>query len=347
MSRTRVAGRRRPDATGGRPSDVDGGRASEVDDAGPAPTDGGGSDRRARPTATRSARRRRWQDYSWGMLFASPYLVHLVALTGWPIAASLYLAFTDYDLVNSPSFSGLDNFRRLAGDEEFWNSLGHTAYFAVMYVPLQTLLALLLAVALNRVVRGIGFVRALYFIPVISSWVVVAFVADTVFNPTFGVANTLLDWFGLPAQKWLADPDLVIPTLALIAVWKGVGYMMVIFLAGLQSIPEERYEAARVDGANGWQRLRHVTIPGVSGTTFLVLILSTITTLQAFEQVYVLTEGGGPNGASEFTVLYLYRQGFQFFQMGYASAIAWVLCCLILVLTIVQLRLQRKWVHYA
>ncbi|MBB5788574.1 carbohydrate ABC transporter permease [Jiangella mangrovi] len=297
------------------------------------------------PRRAGSARRRRRHDFGWGLLFASPYLLHIVALLAWPIAASLYLALTDYDLVRSPSFIGLENFERLLHDDAFWASLGHTAYFAILYVPAQTVLALLLAVALNRTLRGMGFIRALYFIPVISSWVVVAFVADSLFNPTFGAANAILDVFGLPAQKWLQDSALVIPTLAAVAVWKGVGYMMVIFLAGLQAIPPERYEAAQVDGANGWQRLRHVTMPGVSGTTFLVVILSTITTLQAFEQVYVMTEGG-PNGASELTVLYLFRQGFQFFHMGYASAIAWVLCLLILLLTLAQLWLQRRWVHY-
>lgn len=284
--------------------------------------------------------------YGWGLLFSSPYLVHIVVLLAWPVIGSLYFAFTDYNLIAAPSFVGFDNFTQMWRDSEFWASLRNTAYFAVIYVPAQTVFALLLAVALNRAMRGIGLLRALYFLPVISSWVVVAFVADSVFNPTFGVANTMLEWVGLPAQKWLQDPDLVIPTLAVIAVWKGVGYMMVIYLAGLQAIPPELYEAATVNGANAWQKLRHVTVPALSGTTFLVLVLSTITTLQAFEQVYVLTNGG-PNGASELTVLYLYQQGFEFFHMGYASAISWVLCLLIVLLTVIQFRLQKRWVHYA
>lgn len=283
---------------------------------------------------------------AWATLFASPYLAHLLVLTLWPVLALAYLSFTDYSTIGTPNWTGLDNFRRLAADEQFWKTLLNTVYFAALFVPAQTVLALLLAVALNQRLRWMALLRGAYFVPVISSWVVVAYVADAVFNPTFGLANRLLDWVGLPEQVWLQSPVLVIPTLALVAVWKGVGYMMVLFLAGLQNIPEERYEAAKIDGASAWQRLRYVTLPGVSGTTFLVLVLSTITTLQAFEQVFVMTNGG-PNQASELTVLYMYRQGFEFFQMGYAAAIAWVLFAFIFLLTLLQLWLQRRWVHYA
>lgn len=275
-----------------------------------------------------------------------PYLVHLALLGLWPIAASLFLAFTDYDLVGTPGWVGLENFTRLLRDTEFWASLGHTAYFAVLFVPTQTALALALAIGLNRRVRGVRWIRVAFFVPVISSWVVIAYVADTVLNPQFGLANTALGSLGLPEQQWLQSPALVIPTLAAVAVWKGVGYMMVLFLAGLQSIPDELYEAAEIDGAGPWYRFRHVTLPLISPTTFLVLILSTIATLQAFEQIFVMTDGG-PGGRSEVTVLYLYRQGFEYFQMGYASAIAWVLFVLVLLLTIVQIRLQKRWVHYA
>ncbi|NUR87237.1 MAG: sugar ABC transporter permease [Nonomuraea sp.] len=283
-----------------------------------------------------------FRDRAWAVGFASPYLVHLVALTAWPVIASLYFSLTEYDLVSAPRFVGLDNFARLVGDGTFWRTLGNTAYFALLFVPTQTILALLLAVALNQKLRAVALIRAAYFVPVVSSWVVIAYVAQAVFNPEFGLANQIL-----PDQNWLEDPGLVIPTLAAVAVWKGVGYMMVLFLAGLQAIPQERYEAARIDGASGWQSFRHITLPGISGTTFLVLVLTSITTLQAFEQVYVMTKDSPNREAAEMTVLYLYRQGFQYFQMGYASAIAWVLFILALGLTLVQFRLQRRWVHYA
>lgn len=286
------------------------------------------------------------RDRLWAVLFASPYLAHLILLTAWPVLALAYLSFTDYDTVSDPKWVGLANYTRLLGDEAFWSSLGNTGVFALLYVPAQTVLALVLAVALNQKIRFIPLLRGAYFVPVVSSWVVIAYVADSVFNPRTGSANTVLGWFGIDPQAWLNSPALVIPTLAAVAVWKGVGYMMVLFLAALQAIPQERYEAAMVDGGNAWHRFRHITVPGVSGTTFLVLVLSTITTLQAFEQVYVMTDGG-PSGASELTVLYMYRQGFQFFQLGYAAAIAWVLFAIILLFTLVQMRLQRRWVHYA
>ncbi|MEU4363609.1 sugar ABC transporter permease [Promicromonospora sp. NPDC023987] len=298
------------------------------------------------PPARTPGKRRRRRGMGWGVLFASPYLVHLLLLTLWPLLASLVFAFTSYDMVNPPQWVGLANFERLAGDPMFWRTLGNTAYFAVLFVPLQTGLALLLATALNQKLRGMAFLRGAYFIPVISSWVVVAFVADAIFNSRFGVANTVLQSLGLPRQDWLQDPALVIPTLVAVAVWKGVGYMAVLFLAGLQAIPEEQYEAAKLDGANAFHRFRYVTLPWISGTTFLVLILTVIQTLQSFDQVFVMTDGG-PNGASELTVLYLYRQGFEYFQMGYASAIAWVLLAIIMLLTLIQFRLQKRWVHYA
>ncbi|GAB4085964.1 sugar ABC transporter permease [Myceligenerans cantabricum] len=300
---------------------------------------------RVSPARVRGERRRP-RGMGWGILFASPYLLHLLVLTLWPLLASLAFAFTAYDMVSPPTWVGLANFERLAGDPVFWRTLGNTAYFAVLFVPVQTGLALLLAIALNQRIRGIALLRGAYFVPVISSWVVVAFVADAIFNSRFGVANTVLESLGLPRQDWLQDPVLVIPTLVAVAVWKGVGYMAVLFLAGLQSIPDEQYEAAKLDGASGLQRFRFVTLPWISGTTFLVLILTVIQTLQAFDQVFVMTDGG-PNGASELTVLYLYRQGFEYFQMGYASAIAWVLLAIIMLLTVVQFRLQKRWVHYA
>ncbi|MFI9842169.1 carbohydrate ABC transporter permease [Nonomuraea sp. NPDC051941] len=282
----------------------------------------------------------------WASLFASPYLAHLVLLTAWPVLALSYLSFTDYDTVSSPNWIGLDNYARLLKDEHFWNSLLNTGLFALLYVPAQTVLALVLAVGLNQRLTFMPLLRGAYFVPVVSSWVVIAYVADAVFNPRTGSANTVLGWFGVDPQNWLDSPALVIPTLALVAVWKGVGYMMVLFLAGLQSIPKSLYEAAEMDGAGPVRRFRHITVPAVSGTTFLVLVLSTISVLQAFEQVYVMT-GGGPGDASEVTVLYMYRQGFEYFQMGYAAAVAWVLFGITLVLTLVQLWLQRKWVHYA
>lgn len=283
---------------------------------------------------------------------ASPYVLHFIIFVAGPLAASLYFSFSDYDMLNPPEWSGLDNFRRMAEDSMFWRSLWNTLYFAVLFVPLQTFLALVLAVALNQRLKGLKWFRMAHFIPVISSWTVILYVADAVFNPRFGLANTLLAKLGLEGQGWLQDPKLAIPLLVFIAVWKGIGYIMVIYLAGLQSVPGDLYEAAEIDGAGALRKFRYITVPLISPTTFLVVIMSTISTFQAFEQIYVLTgrgdisSAGGPNNSSLVMMLYLYREGFTFMRMGYASAIAWVLFMILFLLTLIQLRAQKKWVHY-
>ncbi|MEC0305513.1 sugar ABC transporter permease [Paenibacillus lautus] len=299
------------------------------------------------------ARKRKWDhEGRWGLLMASPYLLHFIIFVAGPLAASLYFSFSDYDMLNPPEWSGLDNFRRMAEDSMFWRSLWNTLYFAVLFVPLQTFLALVLAVALNQRLKGLKWFRMAHFIPVISSWTVILYVADAVFNPRFGLANTLLAKLGLEGQGWLQDPKLAIPLLVFIAVWKGIGYIMVIYLAGLQSVPGDLYEAAEIDGAGALRKFRYITVPLISPTTFLVVIMSTISTFQAFEQIYVLTgrgdisSAGGPNNSSLVMMLYLYREGFTFMRMGYASAIAWVLFMILFLLTLIQLRAQKKWVHY-
>lgn len=299
------------------------------------------------------ARKRTWDhEGRWGLLMASPYILHFIVFVAGPLAASLYFSFSDYDMLNPPEWTGLDNFRRMADDPMFWRSLWNTLYFTVLFVPLQTFLALVLAVALNQRLKGLKWFRMAHFIPVISSWTVILYVADAVFNPRFGLANMLLQKLGLAGQGWLQDPKLTIPLLVMIAVWKGIGYIMVIYLAGLQSVPGDLYEASEIDGAGALRKFRYITIPLISPTTFLVLIMSTISTFQAFEQIYVLTgrgdisAAGGPNHSSLVLMLYLYREGFTFMRMGYASAIAWVLFMILFLLTLIQLRGQKKWVHY-
>ncbi|MFD3274502.1 carbohydrate ABC transporter permease [Paenibacillus dendritiformis] len=300
-------------------------------------------------------RRGKKLDYEgkWGLLLVSPYLIHFVVFMAGPLLVSLYFSFSQYDMLNPPVWTGLDNYNKLLHDPLFWTSLGNTLYFTVLFVPAQTVLALVLAVALNSRLRGLKLFRMAHFIPVISSWTVIMYVADAVFNPRFGFANAWLAKLGLEPQRWLQDEQLVIPLLVLIAVWKGIGYIMVIYLAGLQSVPRDLYEAAEIDGAGKWRKFRFVTVPLLSSTTFLVIILSTISTFQAFEQIYVLTGGagdissaGGPNHSSLVLMLYLYREGFSFMRMGYASAIAWVLFMMLFALTLLQLKLQNRWVHY-
>lgn len=299
-------------------------------------------------------KRRKWRsnDRKWGLIMVSPYLFHLVfiAITFF---TSFYFSFTEYDLLTTPEFTGLRNYEKLIYEPLFWKSFWNTVYFTVLFVPLQAIIALVLAAALNQKLKGLKLFRMSHFIPVISSWAVINFVADAIFNPRFGLANEILKNFGFPAQQWLNDETIVIPLLVFIAVWKGVGYMMIIFLAGLQNIPGELYEAADIDGAGVIKKFFKITMPLISGTTFLVLILSTISTFQSFEQIYVMTGGvhdvgqmGGPNNASLVLMLYLYREGFSFLNMGYASAIAWVLFIVLLMFTMIQVAMQKKWVYY-
>ncbi|UOQ43897.1 sugar ABC transporter permease [Halobacillus salinarum] len=289
----------------------------------------------------------------WGILMISPYLIHFIVFILFTMFASLYFSFSHYDMLNAPQWVGLENYTKLVNDTVFWKALGNTVYFTVLFVPAQTILALILASALNQQLRGLKLYRMAHFIPVISSWTVVLYVADAIFNPRFGLANDLLLKLGMQPQQWLNDEHLVIPVLVVVAVWKGIGYMMVIFLAGLQNVPEDLYEAADIEGAGVLQKFRHVTIPLISGTTFLVLVLSTITTFQAFEQIYVMTgnsgditAAGGPDNSSMVLMLYLFQQGFAFLKMGYASAIAWILFIMLFIITLIQVKLQNKWVHY-
>ncbi|QGH33448.1 ABC transporter permease subunit [Gracilibacillus salitolerans] len=289
----------------------------------------------------------------WGLLLVSPYLIHFIVFVVGPLIASLYFSFSQYDMLNPPNWAGLENYEKLFNEPLFYKSLWNTLYFAILFVPTQAFLALLLAVALNQKLKALKLYRMAHFIPVISSWTVVMYVVDAIFNPRFGMANNFLIKLGLEPQRWLNDEQLVIPLLVLVAVWKGVGYMMVIYLAGLQNVPNELYEAAEIDGAGTIKKFKSITLPLISPTTFLVIVLSTITTFQAFEQIYVMTggaaditEAGGPNDASLVLMLYLYREGFSFLHMGYASAIAWILFIILFLLTLLQLWGQKKWVHY-
>lgn len=299
---------------------------------------------------------RKWRLNSegrWGLIMVTPYLIHFVVFVLGSLLASLYFSFSNYDILRPPQWTGLDNYIKLFNEPVFWKALKNTLYFTILFVPLQTFFALVLAVALNQKLKGLKLFRLSHFIPVISSWTVIMYVSDAIFNPRFGFANSFLVKLGLEPQKWLQDEQLVIPLLVFIAVWKGIGYIMIIFLAGLQNVPSEVYEAAQIDGAGILRKFRNITIPLISGTTFLVLILSTISTFQAFEQIYVMTGGamdassaGGPNKSSLVLMIYLYQEGFSYLRMGYASAIAWVLFMILFVLTVFQMIFQKKWVHY-
>lgn len=281
---------------------------------------------------------RRWLTYA---LFLGPSLIGVVVFLAGPIVASLVLSFTRWDLLTPARWVGLANFRTLAGDAEFWRALRHTLTFLGGYIPLVMVLGLLVAVALNARLPARAVFRAVYFLPVVMSWVAVALVWRWLLNPYYGLLNNALAAIGIQGPAWLFEPAWAMVSVILTSVWKDVGFVMAILLAGLQAIPEEYYEAAAIDGATAPQRLRFVTLPLLAPAIFFALSISLINSFQVFDQVYVLT-GGGPAGATTVLVERIVRNAFAFSKMGYASAMSWVLFVLIFVVTLAFSRIQRR-----
>jgi len=280
-----------------------------------------------------------------GYLMISPWVLGFIAFVAGPMLASVYLSFTNWRLIGSARWVGLENYRSmLFEDPRFWKALYNTAYYTLISVPLGTLGSLLLALLMNQKVRGIQFYRTMYYLPVVTSGVATALLWQWIFNPRFGLLNYLLSRVGIPGPDWLVSEVWSKPAFIVMSLW-GIGGSMVIFLAGLQSIPEEFYEAAHLDGASPWQRFRHITLPLLSPTTFFVLVIGVIGSFQIFTSAFVITNGG-PADSTLFYVLYLYQNAFQYFRMGYASALAWVLFVIILGLTLLQFRLASRWVYY-
>jgi multiple sugar transport system permease protein len=283
--------------------------------------------------------------FFWLSLFLLPSLLGLTIFTVLPILASAGLTFFDWDLLTPPRFIGPANFARLVTDQSFRAALWHTLQFIVGYIPLVSVLALAVAVALNRPGRLVLFLRAAFFLPVVSAWVAVALIWMWLLNPRYGLLNYLLGLAGIPGPSWLFDPNWAMPAIILTSVWKDIGFVMVMYLAGLQNIPGDYYEAASLDGASGWQRFRHITLPLLSPTTFFVLVISLINSFQVFDQVWIMTEGG-PAGATSVLVEQIVKHAFSYGRMGYAAAISWVLFALVFSATLIQSRLQRRWVVY-
>ena len=280
------------------------------------------------------------------ILFLAPSLVPLLLFMLGPMAGSLGLSLFRWDLLRPPKFIGLTNFANVLADPAFQAAVGHTLFFIVGYLPLVYGGGLVLALALNQRLRGLAFFRAAYFLPVITSWVVVAIMWRWLLNPGTGIVNFALGLVGMQGPGWWTDPSWAMPSIIIASAWKDLGYVMVILRAGLQAIPPEYYEAASVDGASRWTRFRHITLPLLSPASFFVLIISLINSFQVFDQVQVMT-AGGPAGASSVVVQQIYVDAFRYSEMGYASAMSWVLFVVILAVTVIQFRLQRRWVNYA
>lgn len=278
-------------------------------------------------------------------VFLLPSLIPLVAFIIGPMISAAWTSLHSWNLIGAMKWVGLDNYAHLLTDPATGQAFLHTIYYIVGYLPIVYIGGLALALALNAKLRGRSFLRGVYFLPVISSWVVVALVWRWLLSPSTGVINTALGWFGIDGPGWWADPAWSMPSIILASSWKDLGFVMVILLAGLQSINTDLYEAAALDGAGWWRRLVSVTLPMLSPSTFFVIVLSLINGFQVFDQVYVMT-GGGPNNSSQVVVQQVYDLTFRYGQAGMASALSWLLFIVILVVTLVQFYGQRKWVNY-
>ncbi|HEY1764653.1 MAG TPA: sugar ABC transporter permease [Opitutaceae bacterium] len=281
-----------------------------------------------------------------GLAFVSPWLVGLLAFTLYPVAASLYYSFCDYDVLSKPVWVGLLNYRDMVSDRVFWVSVSNTLVFNLMALPLGLVAALALALLLNQPVRGRGTFRAVYYLPSLVPAVASAMIWLWILNGRLGLLNAALAVVGIhhPPQ-WLADPAWTKPSLALMSIW-GCGNTVVIYLAALQGVPRSLLEAAMIDGASAWRRLLHVTLPAISPVIYFNLIIGIIGGLQVFVPAFVMWGGGGPDRSVSFYALYLYQNAFEFRQMGYACAMAWILCLLILGLTWLASAGSRRFVHY-
>jgi multiple sugar transport system permease protein len=298
-----------------------------------------------RPTTRRRAfRSLRREEMITGYLFLLPNLLGFLVFALLPIVAALALTFTKWDLISPPTFVGLSNYGLLLHDSLFWQTAWNSVYYTVGAVPIAVFIAFWLALLLNRAIRGVVFFRTVFFLPYVTLTVAIAIVWDWLYNPDIGLFNYLLGLMGIHGPLWLESTTWAMPAVIVMSDWQGIGYPILIFLAGLQGIPEEYYEAARIDGASWWQQIRYITVPLLSPATFFILTTSFIGAMQAFDQFYVMTQGG-PAYSTTPLVMYIYQSGFEFFRMGYAATLAAVLFLAIFLITIVQWRVAKSWVH--
>jgi multiple sugar transport system permease protein len=287
---------------------------------------------------------RRARDNIAGFLFISPWLIHFFGLIAFAMLFSLGISMTETDLLTGFRFTGFDNYVRMWNDPLFWKAIQVTAYYTFALVPMSVVVSLSIALLMNQKVKFLGFWRTLYYLPSVVQGIAVTLLWGYVLNPRFGLLNLTLARFGIEGPRWFFSEEWAVPGLILMGLW-GAGGGMLLYLAGLQGIPTQLYEAAEIDGANSLRRFWHITIPMLTPTIYFNLLISIIASFQVFTQAFVLTNGG-PNNATLTQVLYLYRKGFQDFQFGYASALAWALFLIIMVFTILVVRSSSSWVHY-
>ncbi len=302
-----------------------------------------------RPSSGRRVSALRKRETLAALLFISPWLIGFLVFTLGPMLASLYLSFTNYDVLNSPSFIGLDNYSRLIDDPKVAKSLYNSFFYTVLHVPLSIIVSLALAMLLNSVKRVAGFFRTIFYLPSITPAVAIGTLWLWLLNPRVGLVNRGLELIGINGPAWTSDPNWVKPGIVLMSLWS-LGTTVIIYLAALQDVPNEMYEAAQLDGASTWQQFTKITLPMISSVIFFTVIVNTIASIQIFTEVYTMYFGSmnatSATDSALFYVIYLFRTAFEYLRMGYASAMAWILFAIILILTIVQMRLSRRWVYY-
>ena len=292
-----------------------------------------------------------------GLVTASPFLlpslIGLLVFSLLPLIISGLISLTDWnglDRLTDPDFLqdhfvGLANYKSILTTPEFWNTLGNTMEYIVLYIPLMLAASLVVAYLLSRPHRGIGAFRVVYYIPVLTSWVAASLIWKSVLAPQYGAMNGILAWFGIQGPGWLLDEAWAMPAIVLVSVWKDMGFFGLILLSGIVGINRTYYEAAEIDGAGGWTKFTRITLPLLTPSIFYVVIVAMINGFQLFPQVMIMT-GGGPNGATQVMVERIYQYGFRYYRMGYAAAFSWILFVIIMVFTALQMKGQERWVHY-
>ncbi|BBM17201.1 sugar ABC transporter permease [Enterococcus avium] len=277
----------------------------------------------------------------WICLFLLPSLIGFLIFIIYPVFYSLGVSFTEWDLINPMKFIGLKNYQSLLKDANFWNSLKNTFIFIIGYLPSVMIIGLLVALLLNSKIRLKPVFRGIYFLPVVTSWVAVSLVWKWLFNPKFGLINYFLSLISVHGPNWLNDPKTAMLAIIITSVWKDIGFIMVLYLGGLQNISPSLYEAASIDGADNWHQFWKITLPMLKPTTFFVSMISLINSFQVFDQVNIMTEGG-PGDSTTVLVQNIYNSAFKYSEMGYAAAMSWVLFAIILVVSLVQMWGERK-----
>jgi multiple sugar transport system permease protein len=285
------------------------------------------------PRFTATVRR----DWFPAFVFLLPNLVSIGLFTLIPVVAGFFLSFTNWDMLSNPEWVGLENYADILKDRQFWNALRNTSIYTLIVIPGGLAVSMLLALALNSKIKGTAIYQAIFFLPYVSSTVAIALVWKWIYHPDYGVFNAMLRAVGLPGVDWLTDPKVALISVAIVQIWQTAGYNMVLLLAGLRAIPKDYYEAARIDGASPWTIFWAITVPLLMPTIFFVTTISIIASFQVFNLIYVMT-GGGPGNSTKVFVFYVWENGFSFFKMGYASALAYILFVIILAITLIQAR---------